>query len=520
MKVGYGRVSTDSAEQRESAESQRHMLTAAGCDLVLLDVDISGFQLDKRQGSHWDELIELIASGVASEVVVPNWERLGRRVGLCQQLLDAIERAGITVLELDSGRRIDPARDPSDVLMSQFRAAIQENDSRWKSLKVRRGLKAKRARGHLTHAKVPWGFRINNERTAIEPDPALWQTARTLVDHLLDAERAWSLNDALRWLGGICTPPPFKSRSGLSGWLRSPVLRGAVIYGTSSRSGTVRQYEEVIEGQHTPLVTISEQQRLEDRLDQNRRMWGVQAKRTPKPWSGITCCAACGKTLSFKRAHEIRTYYVCTNKACGHFQRYIPVAFVRHAIERSINAHAAAAARALTTPPPSSATDSPEVLRLMERIARYEADIREDGSLTSDLAPLIDRSRRQLLQLQAGDEQGPGLLSFAAAFLGSAWVWSALSTTTYAEVLSRTVEWLDVDLGAAAITDRRPIAIRMKVGAADGTLPPPDSYPTWDPLRKRWETKLDLNDLPPTPATQADLLGQIRDGWAAVMGRA
>jgi hypothetical protein len=155
----------------------------------------------------------------------------------------------------------------------------------------------------------------------------------------------------------------------------------------------------------------------------------------------------------------------------------------------------------------------------MERIARYEADIREDGSLTSDLAPLIDRSRRQLLQLQAGDEQGPGLLSFAAAFLRSPWVWSALSATTYAEVLSRTVERLEVDLGAAAITDRRPIAIRMKVGAVDGTLPPADSYPSWNPLRKRWETRLELSDIPPTPATQSDLLGQIRDGWSAVMGR-
>jgi hypothetical protein len=173
----------------------------------------------------------------------------------------------------------------------------------------------------------------------------------------------------------------------------------------------------------------------------------------------------------------------------------------------------------LLAAPPPPATADPEALKLAAKIARWEADSRDDAAAAEALAPLISRTRRQLQQLQAGQQQNPALLAFSAAFLRSPWVWAAMPATTYAEVLRRTVERLEVDLSGAAITDRRPVAVRMKVGPVDGTLPPPDSYPTWDPLRKRWETRLELGDIPPTPATQSDLLGQIRDGWAAVMGR-
>jgi DNA invertase Pin-like site-specific DNA recombinase len=518
LRIGYGRVSSDSIEQQGSAESQRHMLTAAGCDQVFIDVDISGYQLDKRQGSHWDHVLHLIASGQASELVIANWERLGREMSLFVQLKAAVRVHGIPIRELDSGRLIDLTNDPRESMVGQIRMALQEFDSAEKAVKVKRGLKAKRERGHLTHPKVPWAFRINTERTAIQPDPAVWDTARTLIDNLLDAERAWSLNDALRWLAGLCAPPPFRSRSGLANWLRSPVLRGAVVYGTNDRNGTVRQYDDVLEGQHAALVTIHEQQRLEARLDANRRLWGAQAKRTPKPWSGITFCAACGKTLRFKRiGSPPRTYYACTNLECLHRHRHIPLAVVRHAIERSINSQAGAIAELLTAPPPAT-SESPEALKLAARIARWEADIRDDASLADDLAPLVSKARRQLQQLKAGQQQDPALLAFAAAFLHSPWVWAAMPTATYAEVLQRTVERLDVDLSGAAITHRRPVAVRMKVGPVDGTLPPADCYPTWNSTRRMWETKLDINDLPPTPVGKRELMEQIRDGWTAVMG--
>lgn len=492
------------------------MLTAAGCDQVFIDVDISGYQLDKRQGSHWDHVLHLIASGQASELVIANWERLGREMSLFVQLKAAVRVHGIPIRELDSGRLIDLTHDPRESMVGQIRMALQEFDSAEKAVKVKRGLKAKRERGHLTHCKVPWGFRMNTDRTAIEPDPAVWSTARTLVDYLLDGERGWSLRDALRWLAATLDPPPLRSASGLANWLRSPVLRGAVVYGSSNRSGTVRTYEDIQEGQHAALVTIHEQQRLEARLDQNRRLWGAQAARVPQPWSGIACCAACGKTLRYTRTKG-RRYYGCMTAGCPHRHRFIHLAAVRHAIERSINNHAAAIAELLAAPPPAT-SESPEVLKLAARIARWEADIRDDASIADDLAPLVSKARRQLQQLKAGQQQDPALLAFAAAFLRSPWVWAAMPTATYAEVLQRTVERLDVDLSGAAITDRRPVAVRMKVGPVDGTLPPTDSYPTWNMTRRMWETKLDINELPPTPVGKRELMEQIRDGWTAVMG--
>lgn len=484
---------------------------------MFVDQGVSGYDLGKRQGSHWDEVLHLIASGQASELVIANWERLGREMTLFVQLKAAVKVHGIPIRELDSGRLIDLTRDPREAMVGQIRMALQEFDSAEKAVKVKRGLKARQARGYLTHPNLPWGFIMNSDRTAIEPDPAAWSTARTLIDHLLDGERCWSLRDAIRWLAATCDPPPFRSPSGLADWLRSPVLRGATVYGTRKRIGSVRLYDDIQEGQHAALVSLHEQQRLEARLDANRRRWGAQAARVPQPWSGITCCAACGKTLRFTRTRG-RRYYGCMTATCPHRCRYVHLATIRHAIERAINNHAAAIAELLAAPPPAATAD-PEALKLAAKIARWEADSRDDAAAAEALAPLISRTRRQLQQLQAGDQQDPALPVFTSRFLGSAWVWASMPATTYTEVLSRTVERLDVDLSAAAITDRRPVAVRMKVGAADGTLPPPDSYPTWDPLRKRWETRLELQDLPPTPATQADLLAQIRSGWAMVMGR-
>ena len=340
------------------------MLTAAGCDPVFIDEDVSGYDLGKRRGSRWDELLDLIASGVVTELVIPDWSRLGRDMGLFVQLKAAVKVHGTPIRELDSGRLIDLTDDPREAMVGQIRMALQEFDSAEKATKVRRGLREKRARGHLTHAKVPWGFRMNADRTAIEPDPAAWPTARLLVDLLLDDERGWSLNDALRWLGAAIDPSPFRSRSGLVNWLRSPVLRGAVVYGVTTTPGTIRSYDTTLEGQHAALVTPAEQQRLVERLEQNRRRWGAQAKRTPQPWSGIACCAACGRTLRYQRVGDPpRRYYGCTGEDCPHRNRYVPLAIVRHGIERAINAHAAAVAALLAAPPAPQAA-SPEALRL------------------------------------------------------------------------------------------------------------------------------------------------------------
>jgi hypothetical protein len=83
-----------------------------------------------------------------------------------------------------------------------------------------------------------------------------------------------------------------------------------------------------------------------------------------------------------------------------------------------------------------------------------------------------------------------------------------------------TVERLEVDLSAVEMTDRRPVAIRMKVGPVDGTLPARCNYPSWVPKRRKWETKLNLQDIPPTPLSDtSDLLEQIREGWQLVVGR-
>jgi DNA invertase Pin-like site-specific DNA recombinase len=129
MRIGYCRVSTKSAEQTASIEVQAKRLADYGCDRVLVDHGISGFREGGRKGSTFPELIDLILDRTATEVIVPNFDRTQRRAKWGSQLLDALETTGCRLLELDTGTWLDPANNPTDVLMAQIRSAVQENES-------------------------------------------------------------------------------------------------------------------------------------------------------------------------------------------------------------------------------------------------------------------------------------------------------------------------------------------------------------------------------------------------------
>lgn len=386
--VGYCRVSTNSAEQRRSVKLQEQRLTDHGCDVVLIDANVSGHVEAKRTRSRFPQLIDMILSGEASEVVVPNFDRSQRRMRWGMQLLDALEVRGITLLELDTGTRLDPANNPADVLMAQIRTAVQENESRQRALKVRSAFAARREQGMLPRGAWPFGYQLLNGKAAANPRE--WADARLLVTRLL--VEAGNVNAVLRSLPANF-PRAFTPR-GLRAWFQNPMLRGGVGYGAPR--GT-QDYQSVAWGE-APVLINPEEWAAIVKLWAFRQGRGGNGGHAIHLLTGMIRCSNCGKNLHWHTRKGGPHRYACKWPRCGWFGRGLREDVVKRsvieALTRKASSMAKLARQAVTTRPAMA----PEEVRLRGQLEQLE-QLREQG--LQHLGPQIAKLRDQLVQMEA-----------------------------------------------------------------------------------------------------------------------
>ena len=376
MRVGYLRVSTGSEEQRRSAETQEARLWQAGCERVLPDVDISGHRVEARKGSLFPELIELILDGKATEVVVPNFDRTQRRMRWGMELLDALEVAGIRLLELDSNTWIDPKHNPTDVLMAQIRTAVQENESRVKSLKVKKAIASNRHRGRYTCGMLPFGYRYDRDaaegETGVVPDPEEWPLAVRMLQQLVEGECNVS-----EWVkrheagtGRSWTP------RGVRAWIGNPILRGVVMG---------------IPGGCIPLINPPLADRIDEMLARRRGRRGRAAHKV-YPFTGLVRCEACGKNLhnTFDQGGTHTHWLKCLRVSCPNFGRSIREDVVRRHVIAMIAAHRA---HRMAEAAIDESHEPPEAYRIRQLISHLENAIATGGQL---LEPALERARLDL----------------------------------------------------------------------------------------------------------------------------
>jgi len=375
MRIGYCRVSTKSAEQTASIETQARRLEDHGCDRVLVDHGISGFREGGRKGSTFPELIDLILDRVATEVIVPNFDRTQRRAKWGSQLLDALETTGCRLLELDTGTWLDPANNPTDVLMAQIRSAVQENESRVRRLKVRKALAERRAQGLYASGKVPFGYAHSNG--AVVPHPEQWEAAK----------RRWQQLESLDfnmagWIKAHNSP---LTPRGVKAWVVNPTLRGKV----KNRPAMACP----------ALITPEQWAHAEQCLRVRSFARGVGLKRRVHLFTGLVACDACWKNLHTTHERSIARLK-CKNRVCARFGQGLRVSVVRErviaALVKRSNEMASIAAEA-------DQVDSPEALQLKVEIATLEQVAHLPG-----VAGLIEQQKAQLAAMSA-QSAGPRL---------------------------------------------------------------------------------------------------------------
>lgn len=375
MKVGYCRVSTKSAEQSASIEAQAQRLVDYGCDRVLIDHGISGFREKGRRGSAFPELIDLILSGVASEVIVSNFDRTQRRAKWGAQLLDALETTGCRLLELDTGAWLDPANNPADVLMAQIRSAVQENESRTRRLKVRKALAERRAQGLYACGKLPFGY--THHQGQVLPHPEHWELAKERWRQL--EGMGFNLAGWIKRYDQPITP------RGLKTWVTNPTLRGTV----HRRPGMTCE----------PLITAEQWSNAQRCLDSRAAARGVGLDRHVHLFTGLVKCEACGKSL-----HNVRDRAVprlkCKTRHCSRYGQGLRVSVVREqVIEALARRHQEMAEMAAVY----VQKESPELERLRTEIGTLEQVAHLPG-----VSEVLEQQKAQLAALQE-QPTGPNL---------------------------------------------------------------------------------------------------------------
>ena len=298
MKVGLARVSTQNRAQDTSIAAQEKALLDAGCDRVIT-VRESAFK-GKRRG--WHELRSLVASGTVSEVLCIDQSRLARD-GSDLEFLEECAVRGVVVRALAGG--VIETKTVGGFVQAGVFSVMNQAYSRQLGLKVKDGLDRGKASGRFSCGRVPFGYRYDKVSGKVEPHPDDWPVARQMVLDLLSLE--------MNVTGYVRKFRPGWSTTGISGWVRKPMLRGIV----PNQPDGVK-----------PLFSADEWSRA-SRLLEHRKGSPSQSTRTIHLLTGLVRCESCSKNLKYKFGERGVPRIHCANPECDCYGRGIRVMLVR-----------------------------------------------------------------------------------------------------------------------------------------------------------------------------------------------
>jgi DNA invertase Pin-like site-specific DNA recombinase len=366
--IGYCRVSTTNAQQQQSLPHQRSLVRRHGCDRILEDSE-SGLEV-QRPG--YQELRQLIAAGLVSEVVATEFSRLGRDALECDQFVLLCDAMGCTVRTISDG--VITMATADDLLMTRLRGSMAQAESMRLSTRIRRGLNEGRQQGRPLR-RAPWGYQLAADRTRLEPHPVEFTRARRFIDELRAND--WRMVSTLRSIEP--TLMPLSGMRACRHWLANPVLRGGLAY---PRSGIV--YWD----QHQPLLSHDEFAAYEQSKASRRRSWGANADRQLRPLTSLCRCAACNSTLKYYAGRR-QACLRCSNEQCNLYYRSIREAvIVAYAVEQLRTSAATFMTQA------AEHREDPQQLELQRQIDSLER------LQDPDLAPAVAAKRQRLDQLR------------------------------------------------------------------------------------------------------------------------
>jgi len=304
LHIGYGRVSTASGEQLSALEGQLRWLADQGCEPILHDVE-SGLNVDRAD---YGQLLALIASGRVGVLRATRADRLGRDAPELVRLVQACDRAGVTVITRDDGRL--SARTAEELLLLYVRAALAQGESMKISQRVNAGLEQGRSIGKPMR-KPCWGYQLRADRLALEPHPIEFGRAQRFIRHL--QENRWRMATTLQDHRDLA---PFSSCRGVRAWLLNPTLRGGIGY--HQRANHV--YESITWGRHQALLSHAQFSEFERITSANRLLWGSNAATIPRLLTGLCECSECGCRLKYIGGRTVPSLK-CSGTLCSQLYR-------------------------------------------------------------------------------------------------------------------------------------------------------------------------------------------------------
>lgn len=302
--------------------------------ILVIDEDLgrSGSSTEQRAG--WQEMCRLIAENCVGAVFAMNESRLARQL-LDFEGLRVLCRYHDALLVLD-GRPVD-AEDPGEVATTQIKASIAQLENQMRVETMSRARRAKARSGHAV-SRLPVGWiGLDDNRFVIDPD-----AGPAIAEFFARFWEAGSVRALVRTLDREGKRRPVR-RGGRLEWkrldtqavrfiLQHPAYSGDYIYGRSESRPDLGQRPNghsrrapaspdqtiVIRDHHPAYVTRAEQQRIIERIHENR--FPTRPGNGAALLQGVATCMHCKRAVSvvYPRAKGHRHRYHCGYESTTH----------------------------------------------------------------------------------------------------------------------------------------------------------------------------------------------------------
>jgi site-specific DNA recombinase len=368
-------------------------------------------------------------------LIVSEIKRLSRDVEKNAQLQKLLELHDVKVYEILLGRFLD-FKNPNDWAYFVKSGMDGESESRMLSARVQQTFQWHRSQGKMGGGRVGFPYRRSPDNGFIEPHPDQWDTAIEIILTVLE-EGSPNMNTIIKMREDLGMN---RTRTWLSEWVRSPLLRGHTPQNTRHKNGNVKRLPEwdLVRDTHVSLFSDPRLKGAEKQIDQmisdGSRRRGATRKQTIYPLSGLIYCDRCGETCHIKKLHNKKypdkTYYyvMCSGRAgvgknCGgkygNFKgqkRTINTTYSE--VEEAVNLALADRAEELVSlaivDTVLEPTETPEIIALRSSIQRLNS--MNDPDLADTIADKTQRLNRLILGQESGGIDEADRLQFIQHF--------------------------------------------------------------------------------------------------------
>ncbi len=329
--AAYCRVSTDSADQRNSFAAQNTYYTTLISNMenwrlvdIYADEGITGTSAAKRPD--FQRLLTDCRNGLIDKVLVKSISRFARNTKECLEVIRELKALGISIQFEE--QHIDTKTASSEMLTAVM-ASLAQKESESISQNMRWAIQRKMQDGTYLPSSTPFGYRRNHEKLVVHEKEAYY------VRHI-----------ASRYLGGMNTDeiaselveqsrtePVLRTRE----WTRRTIIQileneklvGDTIHQKTYGTDTLPRKRIRNHGEKERYFVSDTHEGILDRATYEavRRLIGERSTGKTKPrvktsaFSGITVCGECGNQFRSIGSHDKR-YMICRihaddKDACG-----------------------------------------------------------------------------------------------------------------------------------------------------------------------------------------------------------